>query len=115
MFFYDSCSVHSDDKKRVVFERLLCIICIPTTSWKVVARVTPAYKKEDVSLPKNSWSIFLVLPTLAKKIERMMLMPQLTSFLVVHILPTDQIGTGNLDVGIIISATPYFNNNNNNT
>ena len=47
------------------------------TSWKV-ARVTPVYKKEDASVPKN-YRPFSVLPTLATTFERV-LMPQLASF-----------------------------------
>ncbi|CAM9923565.1 unnamed protein product, partial [Heterosigma akashiwo] len=73
------------------------------TSWKV-ARVTPVYKKEDASLPKNYRPIS-VLPTLATTFERV-LMPQLASFLIEHI-PSNQFGflpdTGTLDVGVILA------------
>ncbi|CAN0050088.1 unnamed protein product, partial [Heterosigma akashiwo] len=73
------------------------------TSWKV-ARVTPVYKKEDASLPKNYRPIS-VLPTLATTFERV-LMLQLASFLIEHI-PSNQFGflpdTGTLDIGVILA------------
>ena len=63
-------------------------------SWKV-AKVTPVYKKDSVS----------VLPTLATTFERV-LMPQLSGFLLPHI-PEEQFGfipdTGTLDVGAVLA------------
>jgi len=74
------------------------------TSWKVVARVTPVYKKKDASLPDNCRPIS-VLPTLATTFERV-LMKQLKTFLFGHIPPSQfgfLPGTGTVDVSVILA------------
>ena len=72
-------------------------------SWKV-ARVTPVYKKKDISLPENYRPIS-VMPTLATTFE-CVLMKELSTFLFGHIPPSQfgfLPGTGTVDVGVIIA------------